>query len=425
MQGRIIAGSFLRDPGKKVLAGVTMLFASALVSLLLNLTMDIGDKMARELSSYGANLLVTPRTRSTGLRIGSVAYNPFEDVAFLEESDLPKIKSIFWRHNITAFAPFLESTAALSNGASVPLVGTYFYRSIPVPGGRTFSTGVKTLYRFWEVEGRFPEDEAEMVEVLVGTSLARRLGVRPGEVLTLEDGGSLLVTGILASGGEEDEVILAPLSFVQRHAGLEGKVSYVRVAALTTPEDALARRARRDPGSLTDREWDLWYCTAYVGAIAYQLEEAIPNARVSPVWQVAAGQGEIMTKVQFFLGVITIVATIAAALGISSIMTTVVLERSREIGLMKALGAPRFLILSQFYVEAGVIGLLGGAMGWALGYGMSGVLSLQLFGRGVGFRPVAIPLVLLTSLFCSLFGTWFPSRMIERIRPAEVLHGSK
>lgn len=120
MQGRIIAGSFLRDPGKKVLAGVTMLFASALVSLLLNLTMDIGDKMARELSSYGANLLVTPRTRSTGLRIGSVAYNPFEEEAFLEESDLPKIKSIFWRHNITAFAPFSRVRPHCRTGLRCP-----------------------------------------------------------------------------------------------------------------------------------------------------------------------------------------------------------------------------------------------------------------------------------------------------------------
>ncbi|MEN1336023.1 FtsX-like permease family protein, partial [Pseudomonas aeruginosa] len=98
-------------------------------------------------------------------------------------------------------------------------------------------------------------------------------------------------------------------------------------------------------------EYDLWYCTAYVSSIAHQLEEAISGAEVRPVWQVAASEGVVIDKIQLLMAVVTVAALVASAMGIASLMTSTIMERAKEIGLMKALGARQWQIMLLFYLE--------------------------------------------------------------------------
>lgn len=102
---------------------------------------------------------------------------------------------------------------------------------------------------------------------------------------------NVAVSGILSSGGDEDNQLVMPLSTAQTLLDLPGKVQAIRVSALTVPENELSRRARENLDALNAEEYDLWYCTAYVSSIAHQLEEAISGAEVRPVWQVAASEG--------------------------------------------------------------------------------------------------------------------------------------
>ena len=71
---------------------------------------DIGDKINRELRTYGANLVVTPQEDTLDLEIGGVNLKPPSDGAFLDEADLPKIRGTFWHHNIVGFSPMLPVT---------------------------------------------------------------------------------------------------------------------------------------------------------------------------------------------------------------------------------------------------------------------------------------------------------------------------
>lgn len=94
---------------------------------------------------------------------------------------------------------------------------------------------------------------------------------------------NVAVSGILSSGGDEDNQLVMPLSTAQTLLDLPGKVQAIRVSALTVPENELSRRARENLDALNAEEYDLWYCTAYVSSIAHQLEEAISGAEVRPV----------------------------------------------------------------------------------------------------------------------------------------------
>src|SRR5208283_4233513 len=169
------------------------------------------------------------------------------------------------------------------------------------------------------------------------------------------------VRGVLETGGPEDDQLLATLATVQRLAGLEGKVRRVEVSALTKPEDAFARS---DVTRLTGEEFDRWYCTPYVSSIAYQIQQAIPEAQAKPVYHVAETEGRIMNRVGVLMALLVVAALVAAGLAVASMMLATVLERSEEIGLFKALGATDARVAAVFLLEACAIGVLGGVAGY-------------------------------------------------------------
>src|SRR5262249_17532138 len=102
---RLISDSFTRRPRRKLLTGAALALGMAVATAQLSVSLDGGDRLAREFRILGANLLVTPQADSLPLEIGGVDYRPVNAGVYLPESDLPKIKSIFWRNNIVAFAP--------------------------------------------------------------------------------------------------------------------------------------------------------------------------------------------------------------------------------------------------------------------------------------------------------------------------------
>src|SRR6476660_5727127 len=94
---RLIADNFARRPRRKLLTAAA-----------LSVSLDVGDRLAKEFRSLGANLLVTPQADSLPLEIGGVDYRPVNSGAYLPDADLPKIKTVFWHNNIVGFAPVLE-----------------------------------------------------------------------------------------------------------------------------------------------------------------------------------------------------------------------------------------------------------------------------------------------------------------------------
>jgi len=427
--------SFFRGRRRKALATLTIVLAASLITALMNVSIDVGDKMSREMKSYGANITVLPKSEAIPLEIGGVDYNPLKDRVYLNEADLPKIKEIFWSHNIVGFAPFLKKEVLLEGrGAKgVSLIGTNFDRRLPIAGDDGFRSGVKSVFPYWQVQGEWPRDE-DTGAVLAGAALARELKLRVGDRVTLQTLGEagrklpFTVAGILTTGGAEDGAFVAPLALVQEAAGLAGKVSSVSVSALTVPEDRLSRKARQgaDPSQALDSlEYDRWYCTAYVSSITHQLEEAIPNATARPIWQVAAGEGAVIGKIQLLMIVVTVAAFVASGLGISSLMVTTIMERAKEIGLMKALGAADWEVYLLFLSESAVVGVVGGLLGCAAGAGLSQVIGLSVFGSYVAFSPIVVPVNLAISVLIALCGSLMPSRLIAGLDPAEVLHGRR
>ena len=424
--------SFVRGWRRKALATATIVLAASLITALMNISIDVGDKMAKELKSYGANINIVPKSESISLEIGGTYYTPLEGQVFIEEADLPKIKEIFWHNNIVGFAPFLKVRAAIAGRGkkTIPLVGTNFDKPVSLAGDEEFRTGVRVINPYWQVQGEWPAD-SDQVGILAGAALGRKLNLKVGERIRVMIAGAngreevFAIKGILSTGGPEEAALLAPLPAVQKLARLEGKVQSVSVSALTVPEDKLSRKARQSSDALNLLEYDRWYCTAYVSSITHQIEEAIPNVTARPIWQVATGEGAVINKIQLLMLVVTLAAFIASGLGISSLMVATIMERAREIGLTKALGAADWEVYLLFLSEAALVGVIGGLLGCLAGAGLSQIIGLSIFGSLISFNPVVIPVNIAISVLIALAGSYMPSRLITRFHPAEVLHGRR
>ena len=427
---RLITDSFTRQPRRKLLTTVALALGTAIATATLTVALDIGDRLAREFRSLGANLLVTPEGDSLPLEIGGVDYRPVDSGVFLPEAQLGKLKTIFWRNNIIGFAPFLDVPIAISSAnPAIPngvlrttLIGTWYRHNVAVPnGGGVFSTGVASTNPGWQIQGRWFSDDA--AEAVVGTSLARRGGIRSGQTLEIRAGDSSLqlsVTGILSTGGQEDDAILAPVAIAQQLSGKSGQYRRLLVSALTKPEDAFSQR---DPKSMNPAEFDRWYCSPYISSISRQIHEQLSGVSVRPIRQVAEGEGQILSRVQALMWLVTLAALLAAALAVASTAGTTVLERTAEVALMKALGARRRLVRAFFLGEQWFMAIVGGLLGYAGGLGLAHALGQRVFGVSPGTRLILLPVILGLAAAVATAGSLLPLRKVMQLDPAPVLRG--
>jgi putative ABC transport system permease protein len=425
----LLLQSFLRQRRRKLLAGLAIMLGIAVATAMLAVGTNIGDKMSRELRAYGANIVVTPEGAALDTSIGGVNAAAANDAAYLNESDLPKIKGIFWRHNITAFSPTLPVRGALitksgflpgviSNeiASQVTLLGTWFQHRVSF-GEDEITTGISKTHPWWKLQGSWPKDDSN--EVLIGTELAKQIGATPGVRFQFA-GHDLHVTGIVSTGGEEDREVIAPLIIAQQILGKPDAIARVDVSALTKPEDDFARK---NPDSLSPADRDKWFCSPYANAIARQIQEILPNAHAEQIRQIAQNEGTVLNRISGLMLLISLAAQLAATLAVSAAMATALFERRREIGLMKALGADASRISLLFFTEAAILSLLGGIAGYAIGALLARFIGKAVFGSAVVIQPILLPFVLLAACLITVLGSANAIRKVSKVDPVLALRG--
>lgn len=425
---QMLKGALIRQSRKMLMVALTIALGVSLTTAMLNVMLDVGDKVNKELKAYGANITVTPRAASILKDVYGIESKVGGKTEYLNENDLGKLKTIFWTNNIVAFAPYLETQVRINQTeTAVPLVGTWFNYHLNLPTGEAVDTGIQELKSWWSVEGAWVQD-SDMQMAMVGKSLAQKLGLKVGDrfVCTPTENGTgetLQVMGIFSAGAQEENQVVVPLALVQRMQKLEGKIDKIEVSAITTPENELARRAAHDPKDLSLKEWETWYCTAYVSSIAYQIEEAIQNSIAKPVRQVAESEGTILQKTELLMLLITALSLLSSALGISNLLSASIMERSREFGLLKALGATNRAVVLLTLTEIMITAFIGGFFGYFLGLGFARIIGESVFGSAVAINVMVIPWVAVLIILVTLIGSLPAIRMLLALRPAAVLHG--
>ncbi|KEA45965.1 ABC transporter permease [Campylobacter mucosalis] len=423
MQLRIIKSSITGSRVQKTMAFITICLATTLIACMLNITLKIGDEVASELRGYDSNIVVLPRGESLSVEIEGRNFTPLKSQNFLPEENLHKIKEIFWRNNIVAFAPFLQVDINASSGKSYKILGTYFDKNIGVKDEPEFSTGVKTLYGFWGIQGEWVKDDS-VDEILVGDELAKRENFKVGDKVKL---GSydVKIVGILKGASEDSGKIISSLKLAQLLSDKPGKFQKAEVSAMTIPENDLSLKARRNLDDLDSLEYDKWYCSAYVSSIAFQIEEDFAGVSAKPNLQVSEAESNIVKKIQSLMGIVSIIALIVSAIGITSLMTSEIYRRKKEIGLLKAIGASNFEIYALFASESLVVAFIAGIAGTFLGYALSYLVAYAIFAHGIGIAWIVMPISVAFALLISVVGSLAPMRSLIKLLPAEVLYDRK
>jgi putative ABC transport system permease protein len=431
---RLVYESFRHQARRKLLAGIAITLGVAVATAMIAVATDIGDKINRELRSYGANLVVTPQEDTLDVEVGGINLKPPSDGTFLNETDLPKIRGTFWHHNIVGFSPMLPVTVKVggsrpsaSKSQDVTLVGTYFNKTLRF-GKEDFTTGVRITHPWWKVscgDGNrkestgcaWPDDNSQ--NVLLGQRLATKLQRKAGDTVEVS-GRQLTVAGVLSTGGVEDDQIVAPLALAQEILGKPGAVRRVFVSAMTKPPDALSAR---DPKTMTPEVYDRWYCSPYVESIAYQLQEVIPHSHAEQIRQVAQNEGTVLSRIKGLMLLITFAALLASALAVSAAMATAIYERRVEVGLMKALGAGNFSVSAIFFAEALLLAIVGGMVGFSAGALLAHQIGRSIFNSQISIEPVLFPIIIAIAVFVTFAGSAAAIRRAVKFDPVFALRG--
>jgi len=221
------------------------------------------------------------------------------------------------------------------------------------------------------------------------------------------------VVGVLASQGTEgfmnmDDLVLLPLSTAQIRFGGAGNMSVTSIAVLAVSGDQMDLAQAEVTAILR----------ASHGLVAGQSDDfSVANlSRLLDTMEEATGTFTMM------LGSIAAISLVVGGIGIMNIMLVSVTERTREIGIRKAVGARRRDILSQFLVEAVVLSAVGGLIGTLVGYGAAQVISPLLGASKAVVTPDSVIMALGVSLTVGLFFGIYPANRAAQLDPIEALH---
>lgn len=362
--------------------------------MLLNLYSDVHRKMTQEFRSYGANVILSSKGAASG---GQAAVGGFMDGAAFQQ-----VESLRSKVNGLVAAPVLYLVTRISR---VPAGGPRLpdFENI-VAVGSDFSA-LKVLVPGWRVTAGADDGPLGPGSCAVGTHLAQRFQLKPGDAVKLTAGAAQGETGsqifqvvrVISTGSSEDDQVFVPLSELQKLGGLEGKISVIHMNI---------------PGQATE-----------IDRGVRQMAAAFPHLDVRPIRQIVYSQGKVLHTIRGLL--ISLMGLILAiiALCVMATMTAIVLERRKDIAVMKALGATNPEVTRLFLMEGASLGLVAGVAGFAVGGFLAAQVGMRLFGVSLGVVWWTLPLVWSATILLAALATFFPVGVMRRIQPATALKG--
>jgi putative ABC transport system permease protein len=352
----------------------------ATIVTLLSITESMSRDIEDRLDQFGANIVMVPKTENLTLSYGGISVGGvnYETVEF-DESRLGMIREIENNKNLGAVVPKVLGAAEI-DGRKVLLMGTNINDEL-------------MLKTWWQFQGEVPEPG----EVLLGSATAGTLGAKLDDRLTIH-GQSFRVAAILEqTGGSEDGIIVGHLEEIQKLLGKEGKISLVEISAF----------CRGCP----------------ISDMVLQIAAKFPEARVTALTQV------VMSKMQsiemfksFSYGIALLVVFIGSLLVFVTMMGSVN-ERTREIGIFRAIGFRRGHVMQIILLEAMLVGLVGGLLGYLGGNGVAwGVMPMVIKdGAFAGFNLTLGGISILLAVSLSLLASLYPALKASRLDPSEAL----
>ena len=373
---RMITASLIRRRSRMLVALLSIAIGATVLSGLVTIYYDVPRQMGAQFRNYGANMIFTPSEEGFTLE------------------DIQNAAAVIDSGDLVGIAPYRYENVRIN--------------AIPVVAAGTDLAGARKTSPYWKVEGAWPAADGE---IMVGAAVAENFRISEGDSIEvsftpeMEDGHDVVedtyldfkVTGILDTGGSEEEYVYMSLADLESLTGSAGRAD---VAELSVSGG---------------------------GEVLAQYEERI-NQMGSPVQarlvkRVTASETTVLSKLQALVLLVTVVVLALTMICVATTMTAVVAERRKEIGLRKSIGASDRSIIGEFLGENLMLGGIGGILGSVLGFVFAQQVSIHVFSSSIRFMPLLVPVTILVSVAVTGLSSLLPIRGATQVDPALVLKG--
>lgn len=351
-----------------IAVGASIIFSFA------SIYFDINTKMTKELRAFGSNFFIAEA-------------NPANQEG-MKLKDYEKALSLIDSKSLAGATAMKYGMVRLDLGNAV-LVGLNL-------------TQARKINPFWEIEGSWINVDFDEKNCMIGKNLAKTMELEIGSKVNIINATTgfkkkLIVKGIIESGDAADNQMFVNLSLADKVLGNSGIVNYAMLS-LVNSTDAILNTA-------------------------IKINEEIPTLNAKPIRKVSHSEGIILNKIKGLMAIIAIMILLITTLCVNTTLIASITERSKEIGLQKALGASNKKIIQQFLIENVCISIIGIALGMILGYILAQLMGKAVFDSAIDLRVQVFPITFIISMIASLLATWLPIKKALDIIPAQVLRG--
>ena len=369
-----------RRKAKMLFLVLGLIIGVATAVTLITITSTMRADIDKKLDEYGANILIVPKSDQLSLSYGGLAVSGVYEVEELWQKDAAKIMKIKNAENISTIAPKLIGAVEVKT-KKILLVGVEFEKEL-------------RLKKWWTIKGAEPK---EPNEVILGSEAARKLGTSAGKTVSFAD-REFTVSGVLEeTGSQDDDLMFVDLGAAQSVLKKKGKLSLIEISALCS--------------------------TCPIEEIVAQISDKLPNAKVSAVKQsVKSKMNTIEQFTQFSWGISILVIFIGSLIVFTTMMSSVS-ERTREIGIFRAIGFRKSHIVRVILLEALTLSIIGGLLGYAIGFSAAWLIAPRLgeLSVSVNWNPYLAIFAIALSVFISQLASLYPAVHASKLDPVKAL----
>ncbi|MEW6702114.1 MAG: ABC transporter permease [Bacteroidota bacterium] len=332
--------SLKRRKAKTIFLIVGLMIAVASVVTLIIISKTINETIAKNLDEFGANILIVPQNEELalnygGMTVSGVAYGSKE----LDTDDIEKIKTIKNKENLSIISPKLLNVAKIADlpdgkaGKNVMIVGINVMEEL-------------RLKKWWKLIGSKPTLRNE---IIIGTDIKKKFNTDLNKELVIKDKSYKVAAILEPTGAQDDQMIFMDINEAQMLFNKSNSLSLIEIAALC------------------------YNCP--IEEIVRQTSEKLPAAKVTAIRQTIETKMEAMHRFeQFSIGISVLILIISGLIVFTNVSASVN-ERTREIGIFRAVGFRRFQIIKMILIEVFVASSTAGAIGFIIGLFSSKVLA--------------------------------------------------